>query len=273
MLKLTSTNLAFLMKLKKREFSFKEIKSQERFNRIISDIYNIVSQTFIGFNEMDIIGIVRHPLNKDVRALLVECNEQVVGFVIVQRISLNLGSKTVSIFKSMAAVYPEYRRKVKLSNYAIEVVLKHKICFPFREIYCFGLFIHPSVYYTFQRVCYEFYPHYKKETPEPYKQLVDHIAKKVGYVVLDADKLIGKTSSFIKSIESPEVRDYWYRHPSPHVEDFIERTGYRDGIGVFVLVPFTWKNIIMTILTEIRSNLVVKRRTASKKINTVTINK
>lgn len=255
------------MKIKKCEFSFKEIDSQERFNAIVENIYNIVSLTFVGFKKSDLRDTIQNPLNEDVRALMVLCDDKTVGFVIVQRISLEVGARKIIVFKSMAGIHPDHRRKVNLSSYAIEVVLKYKMRFPLSEIYCFGLFIHPSVYYIFQRVCYDIYPHHQKETPEHHKQLIYLIAEKIGYIVTDANKLIGETPLLLKSIESTKIRDYWYDHSSPYVADYIKRTKYKEGTGVFTLVPFTWKNIFMTILKMISSKFLGKKAIPAKKMN------
>ncbi|WP_103654386.1 hypothetical protein [Agarilytica rhodophyticola] len=231
------------MKINKYEFLFSEVKSLEKFNVIIEDIFYVVSKTLVGLKESDIRDIIQQPSNVDVRAMLMRHGNKTVGFVIVQRIDVTIENKVISVFQSVASVLPKYRTVINLSSYVNEVALKHKFCFPFREIFCLGFYTSPSIYDAFQKDYYEFYLTVANEMPKNCKKVID-------YLIQEVEK---NKSSLESSIALMDNSQFSY------FTNVISKVGYKDHCGICILIPFSWQNIGMSILKKMKAQKLLTR--------------
>jgi hypothetical protein len=179
-----------------------------------------------------------------------------IGYCAVHRFRKLIFDRPYVIFRAEAGILREYRGRSITLWFGFKEAIRYRIKHPFCELFYLGSFVHPSVLYMFSRYFSEYYPRADTPIPKKIKVFILELANIFHLKPVDEQDVLVRQVGWITK-ESTEDRCFWQKHTNPVVKFYIKKNpGYVNGNGLLTLVPFTFRNIFMSLVRFMKIKLV-----------------
>jgi len=223
----------------------------------VESLYQLHSKIFEGVEKQDFIAyVVESPAAEWTRIRIYKNNmDEWVGYCAAHRFKVNVFNQPCVIMRAEAGILREYRGRSKTLWFGFSQAMSYRMRHPFCALYYLGCFVHPSVSYMFSRYFGEYYP--RADAPIP-AQIKDFLSELAGIFHLEAvagrDVLVRKVGWITK--ESAKDRSFWQNHTHPMVKFYLKTNpGYIGGDGPLMLVPLTFRNIIISLVKYLSNKI------------------
>lgn len=213
---------------------------------VFREVFAVHEQIFAGLDES---GFRREVLERDAEwsqlRVYRDSDGRVVGYAAIHRFRRVGAGELVTVFRAEAGLLPEYRTHGVTFYFYLLALLKYRIAHPLRTIFYLGTLVHPSSYVVFARHFETVFPHRRVALDAPTEHLMLELADAFHAPAVDASDPMIRQVGWITRVE----RAYWRRSDDPDVVFFRERNpGYAQGHGLVVLVPITFRNLVLSML-------------------------
>jgi len=183
-----------------------------------------------------------------------------VGYCAVHRFKVLAFNRPYVVMRAEAGILRKYRGRSLTLWFGFAKAIQYKLRHPFCNLYYLGTFVHPSVFYMFSRYFSEYYPRIDKPLPRQIKDLMLKLAEIFQIKAITGSNFLSREVGWI-SKESDADRLFWQNHEHPAVKFYISTNpGYAQGSGLLVLVPLTFRNILLSLTRFLKMKLSKKLR-------------
>ena len=230
--------------------------SKEQLIPFIDKLFSLHQHIFGGLDRDEFVALViDSPCEWTRIRIYKNKQDEWVGFCAVHRYSFLVDNRKLAVFRAQAGILRSYRGRSMTLWFGFSEAIKYHLQHPFRSVYYFGGFLHPSVLYLFSRYIHEFYPRPDIAIPEKTRRLMFVLADRFRMQpVAGQHELVRHFGA--RTLESQEDREYWQKNQNPTVKFYIATNpGYADGNALLALMPLTFYNISVSLFYFLKSKL------------------
>lgn len=182
-----------------------------------------------------------------------------VGFFALHMFKKQICGKHSIIFRAQTGLLHNYRRSKANMYFSLFKVIKYRLKYPFRKVYCFITTLSPSMYCVMAKHVVTIYPKYNGKISETEAKSIDELMRQYEFKKdPSGNKWISPVG--LTTIASQEEIDFWKNSNDPHIQHYLKlNPDFQKGNGLITLIPFSWSNII-------RSSFKVLKYILKKKI-------
>jgi len=177
--------------------------------------------------------------------------DEMVAFFSLHTYHLKIDEKKHIIFRSQTGVQNEYRRKTATIFFQILLFVYYKIMFPFTPIHGFFVILNPGLFAKLSHVLHYIYPSPDHEIPPKELELLKGVMQNF--------KLVPQNSSFPYLAEighntNSKIKEdkNWQQSDNNSIQYYLKiNPKYKQDTGIVTLIPFNWKNIILSSWTVV----------------------
>jgi len=231
-------------KLKSRLYVLQNLSEDEN-NQILKEIYSINAAIFSDF-QYDTHKIILAPANAKKTYILVCSNARniCIGYFTIQLFFMNFQGKKFLIFRDQTGILKDYRRKIG-SIYLLSLLFVYYRCrYAFTPMWGFLIIQNPKVYLKVRQLMYDFYP--KNGMSNLQTGFTEAL---LAYFHLTKPDPKYPWSLYIGPIVkfSTEERSALQKSQDLGIQYFFEQNPRMDnGFGLLTLIPYNWKNILLS---------------------------
>lgn len=184
------------------------------------------------------------------------------GYCAVHRYRRRVAGRDVIVIRAEAGLRPEYRGRGTTYWFGMVCALANKLRHPFTPVYYLGTLVHPSSYHLFWKYFPRVFPYPDGRFAASMRALALELVEGFPDEAVSADDPMIRDVGWI-TIDSPQEVVLAHRPDLPDVWFFKTRNpGYRQGHGLVVLVPITFRNVLAALarrLAEVAGLAVMRR--------------
>ncbi|WP_192036243.1 hypothetical protein [Halomonas sp. YLGW01] len=220
---------------------------------LADELKALSDQIFIGVSRAELMAEVLTPPARRTRLqLLRDASGTLIGYCGVHLYEKRVLGRQQLILRSEAGLLPAYRGSGCTLRFGLRQTLTCRLRHPFRRLDLFCTLVHPSSYRLLAGRFAEMSPLPGRPVPPDTRALMQGMAEAFGECpVAWGDKGLRRVGWITR--DSEHDRQAWETSEAPEVRFFLKRNpGYRQGIGLVVLVPLSWHNLLRSAWRRLR---------------------
>ncbi|MBD3637057.1 MAG: hypothetical protein HUJ25_06890 [Crocinitomicaceae bacterium] len=172
--------------------------------------------------------------------------DETVGFFAFHVFHKVIRGKKMIIFRGQLGLLEAYRRKKANMYFGLFQVLRYRLMYPFRPLYCILTIISPSMYAVLAKNLLRIIPRYNRTASTQQMALIKEIGEEWDFEESEEEHPWATPVGWI-SVSSEKEREYWRTTKNLHVRYYQKlNPNFASGVGLITLVPFSWANIFLS---------------------------
>jgi hypothetical protein len=224
------------------------VLNDEQKSMFIDKLYDLHQKIFDGVERDTFIAyVVASPAEWTRIRIYKNTQNDWVGYCAVHRFHKQVENRKLVIFRAEAGILRLYRGRRMTLWFGFTEAIKYRLRHPFKSIYYFGSFVHPSVLYMFARYMHKLYPLPDVAIPEKIKRLMLKLGDIFYLEPIEGQHEFVRNVGWI-TLESKDDREFWQHHQNATVKFYIRTNpDYVNGNGLLILMPLTFSNIFLSL--------------------------
>ena len=221
--------------------------------RLADELTVLSDQVFRGVSRAGLIDEVLTPPTRRSRLqLLRDAHGRLVGFCGVHLFDKRVMGRRWLILRAEAGLLPTYRGRGCTLRFGLRQMLLCRLRHPFAPMALFCTLVHPSSYRLLASHFPEMAPLPGRPVPPATQAMMRALVEAFEEPpVAWGDEGLCEVGWITR--DSEQDHQAWAASDAPAVRFFITRNpGYRQGVGLVVLVPLSWGNLLRSVWSSLR---------------------